>query len=149
RPPLATTVPNALPPDMLALIRRPQLTAVSVPDSNVKPAGAAMPLARPMHGAMTAGQSVVYVLDCSRSLGELGNLAAAGAALIATLRRHPEGVRFQVVVYNSTARVALPGGLVPATAANLAAAEAKLVTVEPSGRSNHAEAVRIAAGLRP
>ena len=51
--------------------------------------------------------------------------------------------------YGGSARTLLPGGCVPATPANVAAAEARLLALEPAGRSNHAEAVRVAAGCRP
>jgi len=148
RPPLAAVVPQSLPAAALALIRRTG-PAGAIADPNVKPAGAAPASAQPIHGAMTPGQSVVYVLDGSGSMGEFGKFAAARAALVATLRRQPEGVRFQVIAYGSTARPLFPGGCVPATPANVAAAEAKLLALEPAGRSNHAEAVRLAAGLRP
>jgi len=147
-PPLAAATPNPLPAELVALIRRP--TAASrqpVTDPNVTPAAGTT--ARPIHGALKAGQTVVYVLDCSGSMGEFGKFAAARAALAATLRRQPESVRFQVIVYAGTVTVLLPGGCVPATAENIAEAEARLAEQRPSGPSNHAEAVRRAAALRP
>jgi hypothetical protein len=151
RTPHATAVPTALSADVLNVIRRPTATALRPPspmaDPNVKPAVAT--LAAPIHGAMKAGQSVVYVLDCSGSMGEFGKLLVARAALVATLHRQPAEVRFQVVAYNTTARALLPGALVPASAANLAAADAEVAKLSSVGRSNHAEAVRLAASLRP
>jgi von Willebrand factor type A domain len=148
RPPLASPIAQLLPAEALALIRRTGPVG-PIADPNVKPAGTASAAARPIHGAMTPGQTVVYVLDGSGSMGEFGKFAAARAALVATLRRQPEGVRFQVIAYSGAARPLFPGGCVPATPANVAAAEAKLLALEPAGRSNHAEAVRLAAGLRP
>jgi hypothetical protein len=147
RPPVATVVPNALPADVVAMIRRPS----AVTDPNVKPAAHASPApaARPIHGAMRAGQTVVYVLDCSGSMGEFGKFDAARAALAATLRRQPEGVRFQVIAYNSTARALLPGGCVAASGVNIDAAVSALAGLKAAGRSNHAEAVRSGAALRP
>jgi hypothetical protein len=143
RPPLASIVPHTLPPEMLAIIRRP------VADPNVKPAGATSLAVRAIHGAMQPEQTVVYVLDCSGSMGEFGKLALARAALVATLRAQPEGVRFQVIVYNSTARVISGAGCVPATPSNITVAEAKIAAVEATGRSNHVSAVRVAAQSRP
>jgi hypothetical protein len=82
-------------------------------------------------------------------MGEFGKFAAARAALAATLRRQPESVRFQVIVYAGAVKLVLPGGCLPATAENIAEAEARLAALRPSGPSNHAEAVRRAAALRP
>lgn len=155
RTPTIISIPNALPPELLAIIQRSRSTSVTptppspIVDSNVKPATAVSspgPGASPLHGAMKPGQSVVYILDCSGSMGEFGKFARARAALIATLSRQPEGVRFQVILYNSTVRQLIPGGLIT-VAANIQAAETRLATVEPAGRSNHAEALRMAAGL--
>jgi hypothetical protein len=145
RPPVAPVVPNALSADVIAMIRRP----AAVTDPNVKPAAHTAPAARPIHGAMRAGQTVVYVLDCSGSMGEFGKFDAARAALVATLRRQPEAVRFQVIAYNSTARPLVPGGCAAASAENIARAEAALAGLKAAGRSNHAEAVRSGAALRP
>ena len=149
-------VPHALSPDVLNRIRQPRATSFRPPtpvtDPNVKPAAntnAAPAQARPIHGALRRAQTVVYVLDCSGSMGEFGKFATARAALVATLRLQPGEVRFQVVAYNTTARLLLAGGCVPATAANVTAAETALAELSAAGRSNHAEAVRRAAALRP
>ncbi|HEV3439632.1 MAG TPA: vWA domain-containing protein [Gemmata sp.] len=154
RPPTISSVPNTLPSEFLAIIHRSQTATVPTGpagpemDPNVKPTGAiSTPGGSPLHGAMKPGQSVVYVLDCSGSMGEFGKLALARAALIATLYRQPEEVRFQVILYSSTVRQLLPGGLL-AIAANVRSAETKLATLEPAGRSNHTEALRMAVGLR-
>jgi len=155
RTPHATAVPPALPADVLNRIRRPATTAMRPPnpdaDPNVKPAAAvgAPAAVPPIHGALRRDQTVVYVLDCSGSMGEFGKLAVARAALVATLRGQPGEVRFQVIAYGAAARPLLTGGCVPATAANVAAAEAALAPLAAAGKSNHAEAVRRAAALRP
>jgi len=152
RPPLKNIVPNALPTLVMALIHRPSLAPSRITDPNVKPAGAvkpAAPLAPAIHGAMKGGQSVVYVLDCSGSMGEFGKLTLARAALVSTLRRQPADVKLQVLAYNSAAYALLPGGCVAATVANIAAAESGLANLKATGRSNHVEAVRAAVALRP
>jgi hypothetical protein len=106
----------------------------------------------PIHGALPDGKAVVYVLDASGSMGEWGKLDKARRALVATLRQQPPAARFQIVVYNGTARPLLPnaaGGCVPATAENRALAEEKLAALEPVGRSDHAEGLRMALNFRP
>ncbi|MBX9585250.1 MAG: VWA domain-containing protein, partial [Gemmataceae bacterium] len=116
---------------------------------------AAHPLAggTPVHGALAAGQTIVYVLDASGSMGEFGKFDLARKALAATLRRQPEAVRFQVVVYSGRAVVLLPAGsgrCVPATAQNAARmADALLAAGPPAGRSDHAEGLRKALELHP
>lgn len=152
RPTVKGIVPNALPSEMMAMIRRPRPAPTRITDPNVKPASAVVtspPLAPAMHGAMKAGQTVVYVLDCSGSMGEFGKLTLARAALVNTLRRQPTDLRFQVLAYNGAARSVLPGLCVAASAANITAAEAGLANLRATGRSNHVEAVRAAAALRP
>ncbi|WP_439624195.1 vWA domain-containing protein [Gemmata sp.] len=154
RTPVKTSVPNALPAEVVSLIRRPkpQAQPTAVRDPNVRPAGAttpAAPLTPAIHGAMRAGQTVVYVLDCSGSMGEFGKLTLARAALVITLRRQPADLRFQVLAYSSAAKPLVPGPSAPATPANIAAAESALGTLKASGRSNHVEAVRAALALRP
>jgi hypothetical protein len=152
RPIVKPSVPNALPAEVVSLIRRPKPQPVAVRDPNVKPAGAttpAAPLTPAIHGAMKAGQTVVYVLDCSGSMGEFGKLAVARAALASTLRRQPADVRFQVLAYSSATRPLMNGPFATASAANIATAETALAALKASGRSNHVEAVRAALALRP
>jgi hypothetical protein len=154
-PPNLVSVPNALSTEIVNIIRRSlnlmeqnRLVGPKV-DPEVKPIGTLSPaIATPLHGSFKPDQTVVYILDCSGSMGEFGKLALARAALIATLYRQPEGVRFQIILYNSTVRQFLPGGLVPVTA-NLRAVETRLALLEAAGRSNHSEALRLAVGLRP
>jgi Mg-chelatase subunit ChlD len=98
---------------------------------------------------MKPGQCIVYVLDCSGSMGEFGKLTLARAALVRTLRQQPGEVRFQVLAYNSTARQLLAGGCLAATPANIASTETALASLKSTGRSNHVEAVRVAVALRP
>jgi Ca-activated chloride channel family protein len=136
--------------ELLAAIRRSQNdNPAATADSQVVPAAASAPeTATALHGGMRPGQTVVYLLDCSGSMGEFGKLTRARAALIATLRRQPDGVRFQVIRYNSQARPLLAGGYA-AIGASREAAESRLATLEAAGRSNHAEALRAAVELRP
>jgi Mg-chelatase subunit ChlD len=108
-----------------------------------------MSAAPAFHGAMKGGQTVVYVLDCSGSMGEFGKLEKAVAALKSTLRRQPESVRFQVIAYSTAARSLVPGRCVPATSDHITAIETGLARLAPAGRSNHIEGVRAGAALQP
>jgi Mg-chelatase subunit ChlD len=94
---------------------------------------------------------VVYVLDCSGSMGAGGKFDAARAALISTLKQQPTSVRFQVIVYAGTAAplLASSGNALPATDANVRAATEKLAALDARGKSNHLEAVRAALAFRP
>jgi hypothetical protein len=145
RTPHALPTPQRLPAAALAVISR------SVARQSIAaPAPAAAGGVPALHGGLAPGRSVVYLLDASGSMGEHGKLALARSALVATLRAQPEGVRFQVIVYDGSARPLLPGdGCVPATPSNVDAAAARAAGVEPRGRSNHAEALRAAARRRP
>ena len=169
RPPLAQTIPRPLPPELLALMRKPAPPAVvevpvelpavrgsvqqAVATAPARPAASSLDGGTPLHGSLGAGRAVVYVLDSSGSMGEFGKFDVARKALIATLKRQPEAVRFQVVVYAGTAGPALPagsGGCVPATAQNVARmADVLLALPPPGGRSDHAEGLRAALLLRP
>ena len=159
RPPTVTSIPETLTPDMREAIERSQRATELQPaasgsqparDPHVKPAGAATSTASglPLHGGMKPGQSVVYLLDCSGSMGEFGKLDRARSALIATLRQQPAGVRWQVVSYNSTARPLLAGSP-HASATAIGTVENALSQLEAAGRGNPTEALRLAVNMRP
>ena len=167
--PFAPAVPRTLPPELLALIHKPATTPVGgavvevavppgavnppVADANVRPVGGATAKssATAIHGALKSGQTVVYVLDCSGSMGAAGKFDAARAALVATLRQQPATVRFQVIVYAGTAKplLATDGNALPASEANVRAASEKLAALEPRGSSDHYGAARAALAFRP
>jgi hypothetical protein len=170
RPPTVPQIPRTLPPELLALIRKPPTlpAVVEVPVTvtpqqrdDAAPPGPLRPVADtrpgtgsspvpPIHGALSPGQSIVYVLDASGSMGEWGKFEAARRALVATLRGQPEGVRFQVVVYSGSPRRLLSGaGCVAVTAETVARAEAAVQAISPAGRSEHAGGLWVAADLRP
>lgn len=144
---LAAVTPNALPAELLTMVRRSSTAAAPPTDGRVLPAGG--PTVPPIHGVLQPGQLIVYILDCSGSMGEFGKFHLARSALLSTLRRQPEGVRFQVIVYSGQAKPLLPGGRLLANAANLADAEEYLARLIPSGPSRHFDALRAAAELRP
>lgn len=175
RPPVVRTleVPGTLPAEMLALLRR-EPAPTAAPDHDVEPAtaqhtapatpvGPSQPTAtasepartggRPIHGALTAGKAIVYVLDASGSMGEWGKFDVARRELLATLRMQPESVQFQIIVYSGEIEFPLRvRGRTPvsATQENLDRVAAALWSLgAPAGRSNHLAAVRAALELKP
>lgn len=146
RPPYLVR-PRSGPPELEAVVRR-SVGSGPVPPSSGGPLAPASSAA-PLHGRLADGQTVVYVLDCSGSMGEYGKLVAARAALWATLRQQSEAVKVRVLAYNSTARPLGFAGPVPATAANVGLIGAELARLTPQGRSNHADGLRRAATPRP
>src|SRR5207248_4028375 len=174
--PEVARVPAPLPPEVLALVRKPrpvggEVVEVALTPTPLNPAppapspspAAVRPAAHispnpgpsptpPLHGALSPGQTIVYVLDASGSMGEWGKFDRARAALIATLRAQPPSVRFQVVVYAGTADFPLPapvGGCATATADNVDRMALALETRTPAGRSDHLAGLRPALTPRP
>ena len=92
---------------------------------------------------------MVYVLDCSGTMGLDGRLARARAALLATLAALPDGARVQVVTYTGRAAPLVPGGLVPLTDRTRAGIAAALAKLDPAGASRHVEGLRTALLLEP
>jgi hypothetical protein len=141
-PPLvaARAVPQLFPSELTALIRK-----TGAPLAKSQAAVAAV------HGALAPARVVVYVLDCSGSMGAGGKFDAARAALVATLEQQPATVRFQVIVYAGGAKPLLmsDGAALPATAANVRAAAAALAALDARGASNHREGVRAAVAFKP
>jgi hypothetical protein len=95
---------------------------------------------------------VVYVLDRSSSMRLTPDtFDAARAAVQASVEGTPDGGRFQVVVYNGSADVLLPG-----TRGNLLTADDgtrrkladALADLAPEGRSTHREGLTAALGLK-
>lgn len=177
--PEVVRVPATLPSELLALMRKPQPVGPAVVEvplnptrlnpptapspapapAPVRPAAhvsgspvSASPPVRPVHGPLAAGRAIVYVLDASGSMGEWGKFARAGAAVVAALRLQPPTVRFQVVLYASTAAPPLPapvGGSVAANEHNIDRVEEMLGRHPPAGRSDHAAGLREALKLHP
>jgi hypothetical protein len=101
-------------------------------------------------------RSVVYVIDCSMSMGgpdeRSHKFSLARRELLASLRLLPEGTLFQVIPYNHQAEpLLLDGqtGLVPKCDYNVLAAADALEKRKPSGWTDHARALRRGLVLRP
>jgi hypothetical protein len=130
--------------------------AASDPGQAHDPSSAGVPdgtnLGGPLFPVAATSRSVVYVIDRSGSMGERGRLTLARRELEASLRRLPESVRFQVIVYNrrpEALRIAGQTGLVPATFENVSQATRLLREIIPEGGTEHLPALRQALFLRP
>ncbi len=171
RPPVVAEPPSPLSKSVTQFVRdfgdRPATEAVrdlvdiytpSTPDPAVTPvSGIATPLpasrpepdrgsnTRPLHAAGFAARSVVYVLDCSGTMGLGGRLDRARDSLRATLATLPDGVKVQVVAYSARAVPVTADGLT-ADRDRIAAALGKL---DAAGASRHAEGLRVALLLNP
>jgi hypothetical protein len=84
-------------------------------------------------------------------MGRDGRLDAARRELLASLAQLPEGARFQVIVYNSTATPLLPDcpGWLPATAESRRRVALTLVALEAEGATRHDLALPKALALEP
>lgn len=129
-------------------MRDPAVTpvgGVSTPPPNPLPEPVRGRKTQSLHAAGFAARSVVYVLDCSGTMGLGGRLDRACDSLRATLAALPGGVKVQVVAYSARAVPVTADGLT-ADRDRIAAALGKL---EAAGASRHAEGLRVALLLNP
>lgn len=102
-------------------------------------------------GVEARGTSVVYLIDCSASMGLNRRLAAARRELLTSLLRLPPTARFQVIVYHSHAAPLLPARpdwLAPTPETLRQVAEA-VRTLNAEGKTEHTPALRRALALQP
>jgi hypothetical protein len=100
-------------------------------------------------GVPAQGRRVVYVLDCSGSMGKNGALAAAKAELARSVQHLADNVRFQVIVYHDAARPLLaskPGWLKADAVHDVLQALSRLPA---EGATNHALGLRAGLQLAP
>jgi hypothetical protein len=98
-----------------------------------------------------AVRSIVYVIDRSLSMGFSGALAVARRELLDSLNSLPEDVRFQVILYNSTAEplhIAGQSELLTATEANRGAVMNRVQEILAEGSTDHIRALRAALILK-
>jgi hypothetical protein len=106
----------------------------------------------PLHTSVKAGKSIVYVLDCSSSMGRGQKLKEACAALLASLEQLGPEAEFQIVLYHSSAeKLPIRGSteLVPASIENQVAVREALKQLTAQGTSKHVEGLKKALLLRP
>jgi hypothetical protein len=95
-------------------------------------------------------KSVVYILDCSASMGPSGAFAAARREVLASLAQLPPTVRFQILVYSSEAHPLRLGSrteLVEASVENRRQAAEQLADLALEGRTVHLAALKRALAL--
>ena len=101
-----------------------------------------------LHGKLKPGTTVVYVLDCSASMGPEDLLGRAIASLKASLAEVGTDARFQIVAYNGgTASFAREP--VPATPGYVKLALVWLKELTAEGRSDHRAGFREALAYHP
>jgi von Willebrand factor type A domain len=147
----ATSPPATLPPTLTGSDSKPPGPGAPA-QTVISPAGHQSSLnstgAKPLHGPLRPGKSVVYVLDRSASMGIDGLLPRAGAAIKASLGQLGPDVRFGIVAYNGGASSFSPA-LLAATPENVRRAGAWLDQLPAEGRSNHVAGVRDGLWLHP
>jgi len=97
------------------------------------------------------GQTFVYVIDHSSSMGPGGGLAAARQQLLTSLQELPPAARFQVIVYNRTAEPLVPACpyWLDTTPENIQQVALRLDGLIAEGGTDHWPALRRALALRP
>lgn len=99
-----------------------------------------------LHGRVKAGKSIIYLLDCSASMGP--NLKWARGIIQQSMRMLSTDVSFNIVIYNSGIRCCF-NGLERATPEHVLAAEKWLQQLQAEGRSDHALGFRETLSQRP
>ncbi|QVL29867.1 VWA domain-containing protein [Telmatocola sphagniphila] len=105
----------------------------------------------PLHSAINhPGKSLVYVLDCSGSMGIGDRWAKACDTLLASIENLSEGMYYQIVLYDRTARLIDRGSqLRPVKKTELSVLREILGKKIPEGESRHSEGLRKALLLQP
>jgi hypothetical protein len=100
-------------------------------------------------GVPTVGNSVVFVIDRSASMGLDGRFERARREIAASLRRLPPNARFQVIAYHRSTELLAGPGLVLATMESVEAGLSALERLIPEGGTDHSKALRTAMALQP
>ncbi len=139
--------PASLPKDVVTVPgAHPVIKSVgghSPESGDSSPAGADVPK---LHGKAKAGKTVVYLLDCSSSMGPA--LSRAKAIVRESLKQLGPDAKFQLVAYNGGAETCFPTTSV-ADAEHLAAANKWLDRRTAEGRSDHLRGFREALAAKP
>src|SRR5689334_8306976 len=101
-----------------------------------------------LFGVSAEGGSFVYVFD--RSLSMQGPpLAAAKRELLESLKRLKRVQQFQILFYNQDAKLMQPRQMVFADENGLRQAESYIASVQPSGATDHVQALQLALKMGP
>lgn len=106
------------------------------------------------HGASDKGTRIVYVLDCSGSMGDYGAMRASKAELMASLQSLSSEQQFQIIFYNDRPHVLkLRNEPKPqlhfATEINRTLAHQFIAGIQPTGGTNHMPALKQGLALNP
>jgi hypothetical protein len=104
-----------------------------------------------LFGHSGKGNSFVFLIDRSRSMGSqgLGAIAAAERELVRELARLTPDHRFQIIVYNQSYRVLNRGGMLDGSEENKELAGKFLSRTIAAGGTEHEPALSAALRLRP
>jgi hypothetical protein len=108
--------------------------------------------ARPLLAVPAAARSVVYLLDRSTSMGLHGALAIGRQEVLRSLASLRPGTLFQVIPYNRQAAPLVLGGragLVPLDPDRYKQVEQTLLSLAPSGSTDHVRALQCGLRLLP
>lgn len=164
KPPVEPLLPNFNNNDTLGLGAEIVLpSGFSDPgDAVVQPAVGSIPF-QPALGAgpgdvglfdlRDKGTTIVYIMDCSGSMGEYDALEFAKAELMASLQGLNPAQKFHVIFYNEELKELdinkKPGQLVPATDVNRNLTKRFIGTVRPRMGTRHVPALTRALALNP
>jgi hypothetical protein len=150
RPAARVEVQDVSPIDFREPVTEPKPAGmVTEPMPMQVPAKPGLGKGQPLHGALEAGKSVVYILDRSTSMGlTRETFDAARASTLASVAALPDDAKFQVIAYNGTAVRLLPGqGLLKKTERHSDILNEALLELKPEGDSHHDRALRAALPL--
>jgi len=103
-------------------------------------------------GVATQAKSVVFVIDCSASMGLHGRLHRALTEVESSLTQLSVPTRFQVIAYHRSAeplRIGTKPGLLVAEPETVTATVAALRQLRAEGSADHRRAINAALALRP
>lgn len=137
----------------------PEVTPKSTPTvhSTTSPRQGSMPITQ-MPGAVsfcgvaTQASSVVFVIDCSASMGLHGRLQRALHEVENSLRQLPPTTKFQVIAYHRSAeplRIDNKPGLMLAQPNAISSAISAMQQLRAEGSADHRRAINSALAMRP
>jgi hypothetical protein len=129
-----------------------RMNAVTTNNSSSEDCGLGKAGTAAFFGISARGQSVVYLIDRSISMGLNGGLVAAKRELLASVARLPATARVQVLFYSAGVQALNIAGRADLVAVSddVRAELARLVeALRPEGGTNHLPALRQALVLRP
>lgn len=103
-------------------------------------------------GVTAQATSVVFVIDCSASMGLHGRLQRALQEVESSLRQLPATTRFQIIAYHRAAeplRMESKSGLLSAQPSTIAAALLYLHQRRAEGSADHRRAINAALAMKP